>query len=126
MNIEELTIGQGRELARLFSRDEGSQGSINNGMVGQYVIVRCQDAGVHCGFLESYSGRQCVLTDSRRLWYWKPARGKWLSAVANHGLHPDSKISETVKRIHLTENCEIILCKEESRISISSMVSSGE
>lgn len=49
----------------------------DNGMVGQYVIVRCRDAGVHAGVLESHQGRECVLTDSRRLWYWKPAKGRF-------------------------------------------------
>ena len=33
-------------------------------MIGKYVIVRCRDAGVHAGVLESYSGKECVLTES--------------------------------------------------------------
>lgn len=87
-------------------------------LIGRYVIVRCRDAGVHAGILESRQGRECVLTDSRRLWYWKPAKGKWLSAVANHGLHEDSKISEPVKRIALTEDCELIECSAIAERSI--------
>ena len=91
-----------------------------NGMVGDYVIVRCRDAGVHAGFLASHKGRECVLTCARRLWYWKPANGaKFLSGVANHGLHPDSKVSEEVERIHLTENCEIIATTDVAEKSIS-------
>ena len=87
--------------------------------LGKYVIVRCRDAGVHCGVLESASGRECVLTDSRRLWYWKPAnKAAFLSGVANHGVAPDSKIGEAVARIALTENCEIILCTEKAEKSL--------
>lgn len=93
--------------------------SIDNKMIGSYVIVRCRDAGVHAGFLESYSGRECVLTESRRLWYWKPADNKsFLSGVAVAGLHSDSKIGAVLERIHLTENCEIILCSDTAASSI--------
>lgn len=91
----------------------------DNHMVGCYVIVRCRDAGVHAGYLDSHNGRECVLRGTRRLWYWKPANGaKFLSGVANNGLHEDSKISEAVDLIHLTENCEIIICTKEATKSI--------
>lgn len=86
--------------------------------VGKYVIVRCRDAGVHAGVLVSTEGRQCVLKNARRLWYWKPAKGAWLSAVANSGLHNDSKVGEPVTRILLTENCEIIRCTKVAAKSI--------
>ena len=94
---------------------------MNNGMIGKYVIVRCHDAGVHAGFLESHEGRECVLLQSRRLWYWKPATGKFLSGVANNGLDASSKIGETLERIHLTENCEIILCSDKAAASIQGL-----
>ena len=42
---------------------------IENKMIGKYVVVRCRDAGVHTGVLEAHDGRECVLTESRRLWY---------------------------------------------------------
>ena len=110
MDINDLTIGQARELAALFGVQSQSQSPIRNGMIGKYVIVRCRDAGVHSGVLESHDGRECVLTDARRLWRWAPANGsKWLSGVAVMGLDGAlSKVSVAVPRIHLTENCEII------------------
>lgn len=92
---------------------------LDNKMVGNYVIVRCRDAGVHAGYLESHDGRECVLTESRRLWYWKPADGKaFLSGVAVAGLHRDSKIGAALTRLHLTESCEIIQCSEAAENSI--------
>jgi hypothetical protein len=116
MNIENLTIGEARQLAAMFSINRAAP--LPDPLLGSYVIVRCRDAGVHAGVLESRAGRECVLTESRRLWYWKPARGKWLSAVANHGLHEDSKISEPVARIALTEDCELIQCSVNAERSI--------
>ncbi len=101
-----------------------NNGTYNNRMIGQYVIVRCRDAGVHAGILESHYNRECVLTNSRRLWYWKPAnKKKFLSGVAMFGLDPVSKISCVVDRVHLTENCEILLCTEVARQSIESIPS---
>lgn len=92
---------------------------MDNGMIGKYVIVRCCDAGVHAGVLQGHEGRECVLTEARRLWYWKPANNAaFLSGVANEGLHPDSKTGGAVERIHLTENCEIILCSPRAEASI--------
>ena len=89
-------------------------------MIGKYVIVRCRDAGVHSGVLESRQGRECTLTDSRRLWYWKVPIGcsAFLSGVANSGLDPDSKVGESVSSIILTENCEIIECSSAAEQSI--------
>jgi hypothetical protein len=125
MNKNSLSLDELCKLVNLFSSQESpSENSAQpeieaeNPLLGKYVIVRCKDAGVHAGVLESAHARECVLTDARRLWYWKPAIGKWLSAVANHGLHEESKISETVTRIVLTENCELIQTSSEAEKSI--------
>ena len=117
MNIDDITIGTARQLSALFAGID-RPALVSDPLIGQYVIVRCRDAGVHAGVLESRNGRECVLTNSRRLWYWKPASGKWLSAVANHGLHVDSKISEPVERIALTEDCELIQCSATAELNI--------
>ena len=87
-------------------------------MIGKYVIVRCRDAGVHAGVLREREGRECLLTEARRLWYWKPAKnGAFLSGVALYGLAKESKVGEEVT-ILLTENCEIIQCTGEAEASI--------
>ena len=94
-------------------------GKYDNGMIGKYVIVRCRDAGVHSGVLEAHVGREAVLVESRRLWYWKPANDSaFLSGVAVNGLGSSSKIGQEVERIHLTEDCEIIQCSAKAERSI--------
>lgn len=107
----ELSFNELRELL-------GGGPQIDNKMIGRYVLVRCRDAGVHAGVLESYNGRECVLTESRRLWYWKPTKGAFLSSVAEHGLQDCSKVGEPQARIHLTENCEIAQCSKKAEDSI--------
>ncbi len=92
----------------------------SNFMVGDYVIVRCRDAGVHAGILVSKHGRSCILSDSRRLWYWKPSNGaSFLSGVAMEGLDSSSKVGTRIT-VELTENCEIIKCSVKAQQSIQS------
>lgn len=118
MNIDELTYGDLKQIAAMFAGTQVASQPIQNGMIGKYVIVRCRDAGVHAGVLESYNGRECVLNESRRLWYWKPAGGqKYLSGVAVAGVDSESKIGAPI-RIHLTENCEIIECSDKAQKSL--------
>lgn len=125
MNIEDLILKQIREVVALFGAAsqkpaEAPAPALDNGMTGKYVIVRCRDAGVHTGFLESYNGREAVLKESRRLWYWKPANNqKYLSGVAVAGLHADSKVGAALERIHLTETCEIIQVNQDAIASIA-------
>lgn len=122
MNIDQLTIGDAKSLAAMFG-GAAQAAPINTGMIGKYVIVRCRDAGVHAGVLEATNGRECVLTESRRLWYWKvKGSGDFLNAIALAGVHKDSKLSAPVERIHLTENCEIIQCSDEAERVIRAQV----
>lgn len=124
MDIDKLTIGEAKalvaKLAGLFSgHDAASPTKLYSGLIGKYVIVRCRAAGVHAGVLEWANGRECVLTEARRLWYWKVrGSGDFLNAIALSGVHSDSKLSAPVERIHLTENCEIIQCSFEAEGSI--------
>lgn len=87
-------------------------------LIGQYVIVRCRDAGVHAGVLKSYQGREVVLHQSRRLWYWKANKGHSLSGVADSGITPESKIPAVVATIILPEACEIISTTDVAEASI--------
>ena len=109
----ELSI---KDLREIIAGNEAP--TIDNKMIGKYVIVRCRDAGVHTGVLESHNGRECVLTESRRLWYWKAIKGAFLSSVATDGISSESKVGKAVSRIHLTENCEIIECTADAERTI--------
>lgn len=95
-----------------------SDGEQADNWVGKYVIVRCRDAGVHAGVLKSRNGRECELTEARRLWYWKVAnKGAFLSGVATEGLDSASNVGAPVD-ILLTENCEVIACNDVAEKSI--------
>lgn len=83
-----------------------------NAMIGKKVIVRTHSAGVHFGTLAAKDGKEVVLRDARRIWYWEGAFT--LSAVAVSGVGNKSKLSVSVPEILLTEAIEIIPCSEEA------------
>ena len=88
-------------------------------MIGKQVIVRTYSAGVHFGTLKSRDGKEVVLTDARRIWYWEGAFT--LSAVANSGVKKTSKLSVTVDEILLTEAIEIIACTEAAAANLAAL-----
>lgn len=91
--------------------------NVFNDLLGKYVIVRCRDAGVHAGVLVSAKNRTCFLRDSRRLHYWKSAKGTYLSGVSQYGITDESNIGAPCD-LALTETCEIIATTEVAEASI--------
>ena len=86
--------------------------------VGRYVIVRTYSAGVHVGVLTSRNGREVVLSNARRIWRWTDANT--LSEISLRGVGADSRVSEPVQEITLTEAIEIIPCTVEATINLRS------
>lgn len=81
-------------------------------MIDKFVIVRCRDAGVHCGFLVAVAGRCVELRESRRVHFWRGANT--LNEMANAGCAKDSRISVPVASILLLEAAEVIPCTEKA------------
>lgn len=94
-------------------------------IIGDYVIVRCRNAGVHSGTLDSRVNGVVKLKNSRRLWRW------WskftLSGLAMTGVlkgkESECKFSCVVPEIDLTESdvAEVIYCTAEAKESIESI-----
>ncbi len=77
--------------------------------IGEYVIVRTYSAGVHMGLLQAHHNTSVILTNTRRMRYFKCLDdGDSLSHIALHGVHPDSKLTANIPSILLTEAIEII------------------
>ncbi|HET8689379.1 MAG TPA: hypothetical protein VFM18_22440 [Methanosarcina sp.] len=115
MNINDLTIGQAKELASLFgaSKSENISSGLNS-MIGKKVIIRTYSAGVWFGLLVQKDGNEVILENARRMYQWWCKNGISLSAVALYGLNiPKSKIIEAVPNVWL-EAIEIIPCSDVS------------
>lgn len=119
MNINDLTIGQAKELAASFGNQQTSQSSgINDYCIDKNVIIRTYSAGVWCGTLSQKSGNEVILTNARRLWRWWAAESISLSGVANHGIiESKSKIAPMIEGVWL-EAIEIIPTTEKAQKSI--------
>lgn len=119
MTIDDLTIGEARKLAAMFSNLAGVPAqTAPHPFVGKYVICRCYSAGVHAGWLVSQFGDQAILRDARRLWSWRAKAGVALSGLAVNGL-AGGKIDTLVPEIALTGVIETIPCSDIARESIN-------
>jgi hypothetical protein len=84
-----------------------------------YVIVRTYSAGVFAGYLASHKGKEVVIQQARRLWYWAGAAS--LSELAVHGVSKPGqcKFPCEVESVRLTEAIEILPATEKARKSIA-------
>jgi hypothetical protein len=119
MNINDLTVGQARELAAMFASAAPSAAPTTHPFVGKYCICRCVGAGVHAGEVVAVSGDTAILRNSRRLWSWTAKAGVALSGVAQHGIKASaSKLDALNPEIYLTGVCEIVPCSVTAKESI--------
>jgi hypothetical protein len=84
----------------------------------KYVIVRTYSAGVFAGYLKSRNGKEVVMKNARRLWYWDGAAS--LSQAAEEGFSKpqNCKFPQEVSEIELTEVIEILSVTKKAQKSI--------
>jgi hypothetical protein len=78
-------------------------------------IVRTYSAGVFLANIESRNGKEAVLRDARRLWYWDGAAS--LSQVAIDGVGAQSKIVVPTQAHLILDAIEVIPCEAKNRNS---------
>jgi hypothetical protein len=117
MNIDELTLGQIKQLKSLFN--QGDPAESTDPFIGQYCIVRTHSAGVFAGTVKQRIGRKILLENSRMLWKWNTANnGISLSEVAVYGINQANSKICCVVPLKLVEDIEISICSDISRRSI--------
>ena len=79
---------------------------------GKRVIIRTFSAGVHYGTLIKRSGKEALLANSKRVWNWNNANT--LHEMALFGLGKESRVSQPIEAILLTEVIEILPCTPEA------------
>ena len=83
-----------------------------------YVIARTYRAGVFAGFLFRRNGKEAVLKNARRIWYWEGAASLSELAVRGTSLPDKCKFPVAVPEVILTEVIEIIPTTKEGQKSI--------
>ena len=86
-----------------------------------YVIVRTYSAGVFAGWLESRVGKEVVLRQARRIWYWAGAASLSQLAIDGPGKPAECKFPAEVDSVTLTEAIEIIPTTEKAQEVIESV-----
>ena len=90
-------------------------------MKGKYCIVRTTSAGVFAGVVKSIKGKEVVMTNARRLWYWSGACSLSQLAVDGTKDPANCKFPVVVKEVLLTEAIEILPCTATARKSIEAV-----
>ena len=83
-----------------------------------YVIARTYSAGVFAGFLQRRKGKEAVLKNARRIWYWEGAASLSELAVRGTSLPEKCKFPVAVSEVTLTEVIEMIPTTKEAQKSI--------
>ena len=111
MNINDLTLGQVKELQKILGTQKDS--SIHP-MIGKRCLCRTYSAGVHIGdvvYINTENSMEVKLENALRLWKWEDG-GLSLSAVANNGIK-GGRLNETGE-IYLTNVIEMIPTTEKA------------
>ena len=92
----------------------------------KYCIVRTYSAGVFAGYLKSLVGKEGIVLNARRLWYWAGAAS--LSQLAMEGVSKpkECKFPCEVNEVQLSEVIEVIPCTEEAQKSIAKVANWSE
>lgn len=86
-------------------------------MIGEFCIVRTYSAGVHVGTVVECAGTAVLLHDARRIYRWSEAFT--LNELSVNGGGEDSRISQPVPRILLTQAIEVIPCSQKAKANLS-------
>ena len=87
----------------------------------RYVIVRTYSAGVFAGFLDSRNGKEVVMTEARRLWYWQGAASLSQLAMTGTSKPEGCRFPAAVDRVELMEAIEILAVTPQARASIEAV-----
>jgi hypothetical protein len=83
-----------------------------------YKIVRTYSAGVFAGELESRNGKEVVMRNARRLWYWDGAASLSQLAMEGTSKPENCKFPCEVDKIILLNAIEILDVTEKAKRSI--------
>ena len=100
----------------LLGLDEKSKSTSNVGqsLIGKVCMFRTYSAGVHFGELVERNGKECLVKDSRRVYYWTEACSLSQLAMESSKNLEGCKIAMSVDEILLSEVIEIIPMTEKA------------
>ena len=126
MNVNNLTIGQAKEIVAMFGGQSDSGGDLYSRYIGKYVIVRSRNEGVNAGRVIACDNTGIILADARRLQRHRPLKNEevsWYEGVALTGLNTEwTRVSAPVEKL-IVEDYSITVCTAEAEKSIREFTS---
>lgn len=119
MNIDELTIGQVKQLQAMIGGGAPQPSGMLSRYIGQYVICRSRNEGVNAGKVIALDDTGVILEDARRLYYHRPINKNvsWYEGVARDGISADSKVGAAVEKV-IIEDYSLTVCTNTAEKSI--------
>lgn len=87
---------------------------VASNMIGKICMFRTYSAGVHFGELVERDGKECLVKNSRRVFYWTEACSLSQLAMDGSGNVNECKIAMEVPELFLSEVIEIIPMTESA------------
>jgi len=123
MNIDDMTFGDLKKIAAMFSstiaEKEAASAPPVPDFTGRYVIVRTRNEGVNAGLVVENGAGFVHLKNARRLWKIIPPSSleKWYEGVALSGLGAESQISVESEKL-ISEDYSITVCSAAAEENI--------
>ncbi len=120
MNIDDLTLGQIKQLQTLFGQQKGVEKQKQSKLVGKHVIVRTESSGVWFGEVAEHDSQEVTLKNARMLYEWWAAKGLALSGVAVYGLQTgkSNRILARQDFVHITDSITFLFVTDVAKKSI--------
>lgn len=125
MNVDELTIGQIKQLQNLIGGVQVRQ-QTTCPMLGKRCLIRTYSAGVHIGdvaWVNPENAMECKLENALRLWKWEGG-GLSLSEIANNGIK-GGRLNSTGE-VMLTNAIEYIPTTKEAEATYVKFIENGK
>jgi hypothetical protein len=89
----------------------------------EFKIIRTYSAGVFAGYVESRNGKEVVIRDAIRIWYWSGASSLSQLAVDGTKSPKNCKFAVPVDKIEVTEAVELLDVTQTAKENILSVPS---
>jgi len=121
MKIDKLTLGEIKQLKKMFHGDQG--GDFQSPHLNKKCIIRCDRSGVFYGTLKALHKKHAIVEDAIRIWYWAGAASLSQLAVDGTSKPGDCKFAVRVSSLELTDCLETIPAENTAQASIEGVAS---
>jgi hypothetical protein len=114
----ELTVN-GKKYVLADSVKENAKAESKDGL--EYKLFRGDRSGVFAGYLKSLNGKEAIVLDCRRIWYWTGAASISQLAIDGTNNPTNCKFPEAVSKMQLTDVIEVLDVTAKAKASIDSV-----